>query len=81
MKIRLASFLLSIVIIPFASNVANGCSFPLVNPPPYTFFESWDPGPHVVSVWIDDVYYDPAVVSQLAHGLYNWNVLGPCGLL
>src|SRR5437764_8398751 len=75
MKFTIVSFLLSILIIPLASSVISGCSFPLVNPPPYTFSESWDPGPHVVSVWVDEGYDDdPAVASQLAHGVFNWNL-------
>ena len=75
MKLTLRCLLLSIIVITFSSGLSMGCSFPLLNPPPYTIQYSWDPGPRVVNFYIDDQFaFDPTIVSQLEQGVYNWDI-------
>jgi hypothetical protein len=54
MKATFRCLVISIAIISLSTGAAMACSFPLLNPPPYTQFESWDPGPRVVTFFIDD---------------------------
>ena len=74
MKLTLRALLLSIAIICLSANFSSGCDFPLVNPPPYTLFWSWDPGPRIVNFYIDDQFTDADAVSQLTQGVYSWSV-------
>jgi len=77
MRFLLKGLLSAITVMGIATGVSEalGCNFPLINPPPYTFQYSWQPGPRVLHLSIDD-HYNPTDTEQLAHGVLNWNPWG-----
>jgi hypothetical protein len=70
------------MVIGLAAGIAQGCSFPPIIPWPYTFFDSWQPGPNVAHVYVD-AGFNPTQTEQLAHGVFNWNTWGlaDCSLM
>ena len=52
MKLRM--FMWTIALIAVRGVISEACELPLVDPPPYTTYHSWSPGPRVVQVYIDD---------------------------
>jgi len=74
MKLRLQHllFLVSLVLIGLSPQIAQGCGYPNIYPPPYTMMYSWAPGPRTVQLHIDS-QYNSVDTEQFKHGVINWN--------
>ena len=53
MRLRLSALLTAVAVVGLWHSASQACSFPLVNPPPYAFYNTWRPGPRTINLSID----------------------------